>query len=119
MRFIRTQNPPLEIYEVDTKQIPPGRTNHNILGVIFPGIAFKSEKKMAHYFKFQSTEPIFILASVAVDDGEQFQCLNEVLNNKTVKLDNDSVDMKTDFSFLKRKKLTFLLCSAEFTSQKH
>lgn len=74
---------------------------------------------MAHYFKFQSTEPIFILASVAVDDGEQFQCLNEVLNNKTVKLDNDTVDMKTDFSFLKRKKLTFLLCSAEFTSQKH
>lgn len=74
---------------------------------------------MAHYFKFQSTEPIFIFASVAVDDGEQFQCLNEVLNNKTVKLDNDSVDMKTDFRFLKRKKLTFLLCSAEFTSQKH
>ena len=74
---------------------------------------------MAYYFKFQSTEPIFILASVAVDDGEQFQCLNEVLNNKTVKLDNDSVDMKTDFRFLKRKKLTFLLCSAEFTSQKH
>lgn len=114
MCFIRTQNPPLEIYEVDTKQIPPGRTNHNILGVIFPGIAFKSEKKNGPLFQVS-----IYWTHIHLDDGEQFQCLNEVLNNKTVKLDNDSVDMKTDFRFLKRKKLTFLLCSAEFTSQKH
>ena len=63
----------LRSYKADIKQISSGNNNITIFWVIFAGTVLNFNPRPS-------------LSSMATDDRKQFQCLNVVLNTKTVPL---------------------------------